>query len=117
MVKGTAAGKPRKKPSSSLPADWTPTDDHAARAAQDGIDLNAQAARFRAHAEANDRRQVNWNAAFTQWLLNVPEWQRNQRPAPVRHLPHASELEAPPDGLSPEEYAAWDRERRARRRA
>lgn len=50
--------------------------------------------------------------------LNGERWDDEPpRPAPVRHLPHASELETPPDGLSPEEYAAWDRDRRARRRA
>lgn len=35
----------------------------------------------------------------------------------VRHLPHAVELETPPDGLSPAEYAAWERARRERRGA
>lgn len=117
MVKGSdgesgAAGKPRKKPSTRLPSDWTPSDEHTARCVQDGIDINAQVARFRAHAEANDRRQVNWNAAFTQWLLNVPEWQRNQRPATVRSLPQSHEIEQPPDGLSDAEYAAWYANRR-----
>lgn len=116
MVKGAAAGKPRKKPSTRLPDDWQPTDEHAERCVQDAIDLNAQAAKFRAHAEANDRRQVNWNAAFTQWLLNVPEWQRGQKPAQVRHLPSAHDLERPPDGLSPTEYAEWERGQREKRR-
>lgn len=69
--------KVRKKPSKKLPADWEPTEEHKSRAIQDGIDLATQVDRFKAHAEANDRRQANWNAAFTQWLLNVPEWQRS----------------------------------------
>lgn len=110
------AGGARKKPSTKLPADWAPTDEHKARCAQDGLDLPAQVARFKAHAEANDRRQVNWNAAFTQWLLNVPEWQREQRQAPVRRLPEVHEIARPPDGLSPAEYAAWEREQRERRK-
>lgn len=75
---------PRSKPRTRLPDNWQPTEEHKTRAVQDGIDLSAQVARFRAHAEANDRRQANWNAAFTQWLLNVPEWQRHRtgRPGP-----------------------------------
>lgn len=67
----------KKKPSKRLPVDWEPTDEHKGRCVQDGIDITAQVAKFKAHAEANDRRQANWNAAFTQWLLNVPEWQRS----------------------------------------
>ena len=83
------AGRPRKKPSTKLRDDWQPTNDHAERAIQDGIDLEAQVQRFRAHAEANDRTQVNWNAAFTQWLLNVPEWQKGatSRPRPATPFP------------------------------
>ena len=75
------AGRSRKKPSRRLPDDWAPTDEHKARCVQDGINLDDQVAKFRAHAEANDRRQANWNATFTQWLLNVPEWQRGLRTA------------------------------------
>lgn len=74
----------KKKPATRLPDDWQPNEQHKDRAIQDGIDLAAQVARFKAHAEANDRRQANWNAAFTQWLLNVPEWQRSQTTAPTR---------------------------------
>lgn len=75
----TPPAKLQKKPAKRLPDDWQPTDDHTARCIQDRIDVHDQAAKFRAHAEANDRRQVNWNAAFTQWLLNVPEWQKGTR--------------------------------------
>ncbi|HET6627053.1 MAG TPA: hypothetical protein VFG63_11760 [Nocardioidaceae bacterium] len=66
-----------KKRASKLPDDWEPTDAHKSRAVQDGINLAAEVSKFKAHAEANDRRQANWNAAFTQWLLNVPEWHRS----------------------------------------
>jgi hypothetical protein len=78
------AGSSRKKASTKIPVDWQPTDEHKTRCTQEGIDLSTQVARFKAHAEANDRRQVNWNAAFTQWLLNVPEWQRGAASGPDR---------------------------------
>ena len=69
----------RKRPASPLPDDWEPTEKHWERS-QDGIDVAREAKAFRLHAEANDRRQVNWNAAFSQWLLNA-------RPSGnVRHL-------------------------------
>ena len=108
-----------KKPAKPLPEDWQPNDEHAKRAEADGIDLAGQVARFRAHAEANDRRQANWNAAFTQWLLNVPEWQRGTRPtASVHRLPYADEVETAPPGMTDAEYDAWEaaqREKRMRR--
>lgn len=51
--------------------------------------------------------------------LNGEHWE-DEAPAAlqsVSRLPHVSELELPPDGLSPEEYAEWERESRARRQA
>ncbi len=53
-----------------LPADWEPSADHAKSAAERGLNLDMQAARFRAHADANGRKQVSWNGAFAQWLLS-----------------------------------------------
>jgi hypothetical protein len=64
--------KPKRKPKARelpLPADWKPTPEHRELARERGADLELQARRFRAHAEANDRRQARWNASFTQWLL------------------------------------------------
>lgn len=63
--------KPSRSPSKkALSDDWEPTDSHKKTAADKGLDLGLVAAKFRAHAEANARRQVSWNAAFTQWLLS-----------------------------------------------
>lgn len=73
---------PRKKPATRLPDDWAPTEAHWERQ-RDGLDITREAATFRAHAEANDRRCVNWNAAFTQWLLKA----RPARQAPQQQ-PH-----------------------------
>jgi hypothetical protein len=57
----------------------------------------------------------------TTWL-NGEHWTdeavgRSAPASPIRHIPLASELELPPDGLSPAEYAEWDRAQRARRHA
>lgn len=70
----------RKRPAKPLPEDWQPTSEHRDRCAERGIEIAVSAAKFRAHAEANDRRQVNWNAAFTQWLLNERPQPGNVRP-------------------------------------
>lgn len=66
----------RKRRATPIPNDWKPTDDHRRRALEAELDLGREVAKFKAHADANDRRQVNWNGAFTQWLLHAEEYQR-----------------------------------------
>lgn len=60
----------RKRPATRLPNDWKPSEQHWEKR-HDGIDVEREAQAFRLHAEANDRRQANWNAAFSQWLLRA----------------------------------------------
>lgn len=60
----------RKRPAKCLPDDWQPTAKHRERE-RDGINVDHEAEKFRLHAEANDRRQANWNASFSQWLMNA----------------------------------------------
>lgn len=80
VVADKPARSTRKKPATKLPDDWKPTEAHWERR-HDGIDIETEAEKFRLHAEANDRRQVNWNAAFSQWLLNArPTGGNNVRP-------------------------------------
>lgn len=54
----------------TLPEDWTPTAEHRVLAKNRGLDVEMEATLFKLHAEANDRKQVRWNAAFSSWLLN-----------------------------------------------
>lgn len=62
---------PRSRPKRHLPDDWAPTDKHRADARERGIDVEVEAAAFRNHAESVDRIAVNWNAAFSNWLLKA----------------------------------------------
>lgn len=66
----TATSKEVASParSTSLPKNWAPTAEHYAKARERGVDVVAEAERFRLHAEAHDRRAVRWNAAFSMWL-------------------------------------------------
>lgn len=104
----------RKRPATSLPDDWKPTTKHREQAKTRGVDVEAEADKFRAHAEANDRRQADWNASFRLWLGNARPGER--RPSTAT-LPNARDVEQPPDGLSDEEYAAWAHKQAERRRA
>ena len=54
-----------------LPADWTPTAEHFAKARTLGVDIAREVEAFRLHAETHDRRAVRWNAAFTTWLTKA----------------------------------------------
>ncbi|WP_333810774.1 hypothetical protein [Timonella senegalensis] len=65
---------PRKKTANAIPDDWHPTSEHEAKANDLGINVQHEAQKFVAHARANDRRLVNWNQAFTQWLLKASEY-------------------------------------------
>lgn len=64
----------RKRPATRLPDDWVPTDKHRAFAAENHLNLDGEVFKFRNHAHGKDRRQVNWNAAFSTWLGNARDW-------------------------------------------
>lgn len=66
----------RKRPARALPDSWQPNDNHRAYASEHNINLNHEAEQFRQHARANDRRQVDWDAAFRTWLGNRVSWAR-----------------------------------------
>jgi len=67
----TKKSVPRSGPKKPIPANWSPNEAHTQYAVTEGIALDFQAERFRTHAEANDRRIVNWDAAFKNWLLKA----------------------------------------------
>lgn len=66
----------KRRPARPLPDDWKPNENHAYFARENNLDLAHEADQFRAHAEANERRQANWDAAFRQWLGNATRWSR-----------------------------------------
>ncbi len=81
QVESGAARAPRKRPARTLPDDWQPNDTHRAKATAEGLDLHRAVESFRNHARANDRRLVDWNAGFSNWLAKerpVNSGYRNQ---------------------------------------
>lgn len=64
----TKTKKTKKTGPHEIPEDWTPTEEHEAKAAELGLTLAYQAEMFRLHAQSTARLAVRWNAAFTQWL-------------------------------------------------
>lgn len=61
----------RRKPETPLASDWEPTEAARTFASEHYLDLNGEADRFRLHAQANDRRARDWDAAFRMWLTKA----------------------------------------------
>ena len=110
---GKRAGRARQ-----LPPDWQPNDGHQTFAAENRLNLDAELEQFADHHRAKGSTMKDWDAAFRTWLRNAVKWRKDTPTANrARTLPSVHELELPPDGLSPEEYAEWERGQRAKRGA
>lgn len=108
--------KPRKR-GTQLPDTWQPTEAHTSLASESRLDLKAEVEQFRDYHRAKGTTMKDWDAAFRTWLRNAVKWAKpaaSARP-PVSRITHASQLENPPDGLSADEYAAWDYQQRQKR--
>lgn len=82
----------RKAPAVRIPATWAPNDAHRVTAKDRRLNVEWQAERFRDHAETNDRRCANWDAAFRNWLAKADP-SREPR-APMGPRPTAATLTA-----------------------
>ena len=89
---GSGENKKRKKPATPLPQEWMPTKAHQDRAREKNLDLLEEAEKFRNHAESVDRRAVNWNSAFSNWLIKA---QPRTTPTPSTNNPQNWHQPAP----------------------
>lgn len=58
----------KRKRAVPLPADWRPNPTHARIALERGINLEAQAEKFRDYARAHGKAYRDWDAGFRNWL-------------------------------------------------
>lgn len=63
-----------------FPKDWEPNDNHQQRAGEYGLDLDLEAEKFENHAISGGRKQIDWDRAFTNWLIQAKEFADNRRP-------------------------------------
>lgn len=109
-----AATATTRKRAHHLRDDFQPNDTNRRIATERGLDVAALLPQFMDHHRAKGSTMKDWHLAFNTWI-------RNERPSaptrPPRNLQAATEIELPPDGLDAEQYAAWEREQRARRGA
>lgn len=99
----------RKKPELPLPDDFAPTDAMRAWAAENapGVDVDRATAKFINHAQANDRRQRDWPAAWRNWMLN-------ERPSNVVAIRGREQASTGPDwNAAMQRAAARDLQREA----
>lgn len=120
VVKGGVGGegpKPTRKRAGQLPDDWKPNEVHLGYAAENDLDIDAEAEQFIDHHRAKGSTMKDWDAAFRTWLRNAVKWRKDnpgrQAPRPARPT-SVHDLEEPPNGLSPTEYAQWELEARQR---
>ena len=80
------ASTPSKKPAKAvrLATGWRPPNDGYEFGAELGLtssEVEAETSKFRDHAKANARSQVDWDATWRNWLRKAVEWKRDRRPA------------------------------------
>lgn len=114
---GASAPPKRSKPRKRLPDDWSPTETHHAYAAEHGIDIGHEVGQFRAHAEANDRQQADWDATFRTWMGNNVKWDRpRSAPAAEPSALDGFQLPAAPKSVMDDPdsaaYVRWARQQR-----
>ena len=74
----------RRKPAVPLPPDFKANDTHRRIAREENVNLNRELLKFRDHADANDRRQVDWDKAFCNWLRAASDYGARNRPVAER---------------------------------
>lgn len=71
---------PAKKRATALPDDFTPTDNNRQVAADMGVSLPDELAKFKDHHTAKGSTYKDWNAALNTWLRNARDFKRGGAP-------------------------------------
>lgn len=89
---GTAMAPSRPVPSSiegrpkntrrRLSDDFTPTDAHASKAKELGVDLDTELERFKNHFIGNGDTKADWGRTFSNWISRANQFNGGNRPQP-----------------------------------
>lgn len=60
-------------PKHRLPAGWGPSARHHAQALNDGLNLDREVTKFRAHARSKGYVSLDWDSEFERWLVGSAE--------------------------------------------
>lgn len=86
-------------PGELLPDDWRPTQQHIDKLNALHLDGQRTLERFTAHARRTNRRQKNWNTAFTNWIRKDAEYAQQQGRAATQPSRQASRTVLTPDEM------------------
>lgn len=103
-----ARGKPARR-ATQFPRGFAPNETNLQLLQERGLDPASVLSAFSDYHQSKGSTFKDWHLAFNSWIRREKATPGNQRP---RVIPKVDDLEMPPDGLSPDEYAAWERERR-----
>jgi hypothetical protein len=87
----------RRRPKVPLPEGWNPNDAHRAKAAKLGVDVEAEAEKFRTNAHGKDVRWVDWDLAFHNWLANAATFAPRGPGSPARGMTEHDRAQAERD--------------------
>ena len=88
-----ARRKREKKQASERPADWKPNEGHHERARATRLECLTEAEKFKAWHDARGMLMVNWDAAFTTWLMKAQEFAQARTPPDSEAARHTAESE------------------------
>ena len=112
---GDGDGRARATRRVQLPSTWKPTQQHAAFAATNRLNIEIESEQFKDHHRAKGSTMKDWDAAFRTWLRNAVKFaQAKERPEPPKYVPD-TEIERPPVVATDEELAAWYAAQRAKK--
>lgn len=77
------SGEPQPKRACQLPATFTPTDHHRAKAKELGVNLDAEFESFKDYHRARGTTFKDWSAGLMTWIRNAAKF-RDDRGAPAR---------------------------------
>jgi len=78
--KRNGEGADRKR---SFPRGWVPKDKHQLRARDFGLDVTTEAEKFENKAIADGVKHIDWDRAFTNWLIKGKEFLDRDHPKPA----------------------------------
>lgn len=85
-----------KKPKTTRPEAWEPTDSHRAFCEKNNLDLEAIRKKFIHGTDAKGTLYADWDAGFFTWLHNALEWGQNKKQPQLKLKASNSLPDSPP---------------------
>jgi hypothetical protein len=77
--------QPKRRTKTQLPDDFTPCETAVQTLRAAGISVQTELEKFRDHAKANGKLQIDWHATFRTWARNAVDWAKPKQASPPRN--------------------------------